>query len=62
MMTASQVYKCVRVSLSEKCVLNNATLGFPFMTAEKVLDCEILLFLPWREWNPSFDDKYESVR
>ena len=62
MMTASQVYKCVRVSLSENCGLNNATLGFPFMTAEKVLDCEIVLFLPWREWNLSFDDKYESLR
>ena len=32
------------------------------MTTDKVFDCEMFLFLPWMEWNPSFDDKYESVR
>ena len=30
-MTASQVYECVKVSLSEKWVLNYTTLGFPFI-------------------------------
>ena len=30
-MTASQVYECVKVSLSEKWVLNYATSGFPFI-------------------------------
>ena len=61
MMTASQVYKCIKVSLSEKWVLNYATLGFPFMTADQVFDCEKFLFLPWMKWNPSFADKYKSV-
>ena len=31
MMTASQLYKCVKFSLSENWVLNYATLGFQFI-------------------------------
>ena len=36
-----------RVSNSEKCILNNATLGCPFIRG---------IPLPWMKWNPSFND------